>query len=158
MYRKLTLTLLAIVAATAMSWTAQAGVVNVWGERFNLNTINDFYDGLAGHSSSIISGQLDSNDLSGVDLLWAVQPSNSYTAAEIASMSAYLAGGGRIAFMGEHGSFAPNENNRINTALSALGANISITNNTLDGGDRDATRAGGQILNHSLTTGVDTYN
>jgi hypothetical protein len=60
--------------------------------------------------------------------------------------------------MGEHGTFAPNENNRITAAISALGGNISINNITLDGGFHDATVGNGQILNHPLTTGVNTYN
>lgn len=61
--------------------------------------------------------------LSGVNLLWATQPSNNYTAAELNVMSNFLAGGGRIAFMGEHGGngFSVEENNRINAAISALG-------------------------------------
>lgn len=142
----------------AFSTTASAGIVNVWGERFSLGVIDSFYDGLAGHSSSIITGDLDTNDLSSTDLLWAVQPANAYTNAELNSMATYLSNGGRIAFMGEHGSFAPNENNRINTALAFLGSSMSIQNTVEDGGRRLATRAGGQILNHSLTTGVNTYD
>ncbi len=148
---------LSLAALILLSTNASAGVVNVWGERFNLNVINNFYDGLAGHSSSIITGSLDSNDLSGVDLLWAVQPSNGYTATELTTMSTYLSNGGRIAFMGEHGSYAPNENNRINAALSFLGAEMEIMNSTEDGGWHMATKGNGQILDHSLTAGVDSY-
>jgi len=145
---------------TVSSLNAYAGIVNVWGEMKNGNNthINTFYDNLSGHSSTSISGQLNTNDLSGVDLLWATQPGDAYTIDELDSMATYLSGGGRIAFMGEHGSFTPDQNIRINEALSYLGAGMEIENSILDGGYRDATTAGGQILDHSLTAGVDTYN
>jgi hypothetical protein len=136
---------------------AHAGVVTVWGERFNLNIINNFYDGLVGHSSSIATGQLNTVDLSNTDLLWAVQPADDYTAAELNAMADFLADGGRIAFLGEHGGFAPSENNRINTALGFLGSTITITNNALSCGFRSAEKATGEIKNHTLTAGVDTY-
>ncbi|WP_052155008.1 PEP-CTERM sorting domain-containing protein [Aliiglaciecola lipolytica] len=151
--------IVAVVTSSALltSMFTQAGVVTVWGERYNISTINTFYNGLAGHSSSIANGQLDTVDLSSTDLLWAVQPADSYTANELSTMSSFLSGGGRIAFMGEHGNFAPSENNNINAALAALGADISINNVVLDGGFRSASVGDGQILSHPLTQGVDTY-
>jgi hypothetical protein len=133
------------------------GVVTVWGERFDLNIINNFYN-TQGHTSSILVGTLDTHDLSGVNLLWAVQPGDAYTAAELNTMQTFLADGGRIAFMGEHGTFAPSENDRINAALSFLGADLSITNLLLDPGFRNATKLNGQIKDFFLTEGVNTYN
>ena len=144
---------LSILGATV----ANAGVVNVWGERYSLSVIINFYNGLVGHSSAIVTGQLNTINLAGVNLLWAVQPADAYTSAELTTMSNFLAGGGRIAFMGEHGSFAPNENLRINAALTALGSTISINNVILDSGFRSASVGDGQILSHALTTGVNTY-
>lgn len=144
----------------ALSSQAQSGVVVVWGEAlggFSLSTVNNFYNGLSGHSSSIASGTLDTVNLSGVNLLWATQPADAYTAAELNTMASFLAGGGRIAFMGEHGTFAPAQNTRINTALSFLGSTISINNVILDSGFRSASVGDGQILSHALTTGVNTY-
>lgn len=144
----------------ALSSQAQSGVVVVWGEAlsgFSQSTINNFYNGLSGHSSSIASGTLDTVNLSGVNLLWATQPADAYTAAELNTMASFLAGGGRIAFMGEHGTFAPEQNTRINTALSSLGSTISINNVILDSGFRSASVGDGQILSHPLTTGVNTY-
>lgn len=142
------------------SSTANAGVVTVWGEAlggFNPNTINNFYNSLDGHSSSIATGTLDTVNLSGVNLLWATQPGDDYTAAELNAMSTFLGGGGRIAFMGEHGSFGAAQNTRINTALNVLGSTISINNVILDSGFRTASVVNGQILSHPLTTGVNTY-
>lgn len=146
-----------VTTTLTVSSIANAGMVTVWGERYNLNNINNFYDGLADHSSSIAAGNLDTVDLSGTDLLWAVQPANAYTADELNTMSSFLAGGGRIAFMGEHGSFTPTENDNINSALTALGADISINNTILDTGFRTASVGDGQILAHPLTQGVNSY-
>lgn len=152
----------ALVAAVGVmaALSSQAGVVTVWGEvrpQNSLERISNFYDGLAAHSSSVASGTLDTVNLSGVNLLWAVQPADAYTGAELAVMANFLSGGGRIAFMGEHGSFAPNENIRINAALSFLGSSIQIVNQLVDGGFRTASVADGQIKAHTLTAGVSTY-
>ncbi|MDP2783262.1 MAG: PEP-CTERM sorting domain-containing protein [Sulfurimicrobium sp.] len=159
---KLKLSGLALAIAILGSSPVNAGVVKVWGEApygLSHSVMNNFYNGLSGHSSSIATGTLDTVNLSGVNLLWATQPSNAYTSAELTTMGNFLAGGGRIAFMGEHGSgLAVDENNRINAALSALGGTITIhNNNALDGGFRSAGVGDGQILSHALTAGVNTY-
>jgi len=135
---------------------ATASTVGVWGERYDLNVINNFYNGLGGGiTSSIIGSPLD---VTGVKLLWAVQPADAYTIAEINTMQTFLAGGGRIAFMGEHGGYAPAENARITAAIASLGGHISINLDYPDSGFHDATVGNGQILSHSLTAGVNTYN
>jgi hypothetical protein len=144
-----------ISSANAMTTTSNVGV---WGDRYSLSVINNFYNTLSGVSSTILSGTLDTNDLTGISLLWAVQPADSYTAAELNKMQTFLAGGGRIAFMGEHGSFAPDENARITAAIAALGGHITINVDFPDSGFHDATVANGQILSHPLTQGVNTYN
>jgi PEP-CTERM motif len=147
---------LLISAAAVLSMSAQAAVVTVWGDAMT-SPVNNFYDGLAAHSSSIATGQLDTVNLGGVSLLWAIQPADAYTAAELNTMAAYLAGGGRIAFMGEHGGYTPLQNTRINTALSFLGATIQIQNTVVDGGFRTASVGDGQIKANALTAGVNTY-
>lgn len=139
---------------------ASAGVVKVFGDSpfgFNKNNVNDFYNGLPGHSSTVASGTLDTVNLTGVNLLWASQPTSAYTSAELNTMASFLSSGGRIAFLGEHGTIAPDENNRINTALNFLGSTISINNVVLDGNFRSASVGDGQILSHPLTTGVISY-
>jgi hypothetical protein len=160
MFKKNFLASAALAVALAFgTGAANAGVVTVWGETrvFDLNIINNFYDGLADHSSSLATGTLDTVNLSGVNLLWATQPADAYTTAELNTMSSFLSGGGRIAFMGEHGLFSPDENTRINSALSFLGSTITINNTVLDGGFRTASVGNGQILSHPLTNGVNTY-
>ena len=135
--------------------------VAVFGDRYDISTISSFYDGLADTDANIISS-LDSANLTGKQLLWAVQPASSYTATELSALSGYLSNGGRIAFMGEHGTYAPTENNNINLAINSLGGNIKIENTLEDAGFRDANRtgagSGGKILSHPLTNGVNTYN
>ncbi|MBT3879117.1 MAG: hypothetical protein HOI47_15885 [Candidatus Scalindua sp.] len=141
--------------------TGSGDTVNVFGDKFDLNTINDFYKSQLGVTSTILpaEGDLNTYNLTGVDLLWAVQPGNDYTLAELNTMQSFLDDGGRIMFMGEHGTFAPAENTRIGSAISSLGGNMSITNTVKDGGFHDATSANGQILpNKTLTDGVNTYN
>ncbi len=153
--------ILTAAALTVASFTAaQAGTVAVFGEQlsgFSKTTVNNFYNGLAGHSSSLISS-ITGGELAGVDLLWATQPSDSYSAAEVAAMSSFLSGGGRIAFMGEHGTFGASQNTRINAALSSLGSTMSINNLLVDRNRREATVADGQILSHPLLNGVNTYD
>ncbi len=151
----------ALALALMVSATANAGVVKVWGEAITSTVtpavISNFYNTLAGHSSSVATGTLDTVNLTGVNLLWATQPADAYTVAELNKMKSFLAGGGRIAFMGEHGTIAPQQNNRINTALVALGSTIQINNVILDGGFRSASKNDGQILQHALTEGVNFY-
>jgi hypothetical protein len=161
--QKLMQLLLAPMLVLGISNLARADVVNVWGLGNYAGgvgiPINNFYDSLADHSSTIITGSLDSNDLTGVSLLWVIQPLIALTPAEISTLSDFLTTGGRIAFMGEHGSgLAIQENNNISAAVTALGGNMTILNNSaLDSGFHTATRVGGQILDHTLTIGVDTY-
>jgi len=157
---KLRLIALATVLTLSFATTARAASITVWGESlsgFSLSTINNFYNSLAGHTSTIANGTLDTVNLSGVSLLWATQPADAYTAAELNAMANFLASGGRIAFLGEHGTFAPSENIRINAALAFLGADITINNLLHDSGFRSASVGDGQILAHPLTTGVDSY-
>lgn len=122
----------------------------------NPSNINSFYNDLTGVTSSFLT-EISDSSLAGVNLLWELQPENAYTLDELDAMSNFLAGGGRIAFMGEHGTYAPDENININSALSFLGATFSIQNLLIDSGFRTATRDNGQILEHPLTTGVDSY-
>ena len=135
---------------------ASASNVGVWGDKFNLSVINNFYT-VEGYTSSILS-EINNTNLSNIDLLWAVQPADAYTNDELNYMANFLAGGGRIAFMGEHGGYAPNENIRINAALASLGSGMSIINNYPDAGFHNATVGNGQILSHPLTAGVNVYN
>jgi len=150
----------AVATITLCSLNASAGMINVWGEIIGGNNshINSFYDELSPHTSVNINGSLDSNNLNGVDLLWVTSPADDYTLAELHTMADYLTTGGRIAFMGEHGDWSPAQNLRINTALTFLGSSMEILNRMLDATFHDATKVNGQILDHALTAGVNTFN
>ncbi len=55
-------------------------------------------------------------------------------------------------------NFVTRVGNRISAAISSLGGNISITNDTMDSGFANATVANGQIRSKILTDGVDQFN
>ena len=150
--------LIALAIASVGSQSATAGVAAIWSDAYSPSIINNFYNSLPSDSSSIVSGDLNTINLSGVNLLWAIQPSNAYTSAELNTMASFLSGGGRIAFMGEHGGYMPLQNNFINTALSFLGANIQIVNVMHDPDWHSATVGDGQILTNPLTVGVNSYH
>ncbi len=157
--KKFALSLIAagITLASSAAMSAGSRDVAVYGDRFGLNVINNFYDNLTGADSNII-GSLTAGNLAGVELLWAVQPAAAYSAGDITVMKNFMNSGGRIAFMGEHGAFAPQENARIAAAVTALGGNININVDFPDAGFHDATVGNGQILVDPLTVGVNTYN
>lgn len=136
---------------------AAAHNVAVYGNRYNISNIDSFYDGIADTNSEVISS-LSSSNLAGVQLLWAVQPAQDYSSADITVMKEFMNSGGRIAFMGEHGNYAPSENARIASAVSALGGSIGINTDMPDAGSHQATVSNGQVLSNSLTAGVNTYD
>lgn len=147
----------------ALGQSAWAGDVAVFGETpFGANRAGllNVYNSNPGDTATNI-GSIDAASLAGIELLWLLQPSLPYTAGQISTLNGFLGGGSRIAFLGEHGSIAPTQNNNISAAIAALGGNIVINNIVLDGGFRVANRtgvgSGGTILTHSLTTGVDQY-
>ena len=151
---------LGVLLTLVLNSHVNAGVVTVWGEEVNPGPkalINNFYNSLPGNSSSLATGDLTTVDLTATNLLWATQPADDYTPAELAKMASFVASGGRIAFMGEHGLYSPSQNLRINAALAFLGSGISINNVALDAGTRTASVADSQILAHPLLTGVLTY-
>jgi len=143
-------------------WCAvQARVVTVWGNTVGQDArgwINDFYNSLPGQRSSVAPDSLLSDvDLSTTDLLWITQPADNYTDAELRTMAAFVAAGGRIAFLGEYSPTAAKENARIDSALAFLGCTISINDSICDPGMQSVSVADGQILSHPLTAGVNTF-
>ena len=109
-------TVLALAILSVLCSYIHAGVVTVWGDVLNLNEdvrtwINSFYNSLPGHSSSIAADSLlTAVDLTTTDLLWITQPADNYTIAELREMAAFIAAGGRIAFLGEYCPVAREEN------------------------------------------------
>jgi hypothetical protein len=117
---------------------------------------NDYYNSLAGVTSSIVSGTITGTMLAGVDLFFSVLPNDSYIASEISAMATYLFGGGSIFFIGDHGDATATENGRINAALASLGSSMFIVNAVLDSGFHVAT--GTQIAADPFNSGVSTFS
>ena len=121
-------------------------------------SINTFYNGVGGVSSSILSSGTTITDasLAGSDLFISILPENNYMVSEISAMSSFLTGGGSIFFIGDNGSVDVN-NSIINDALLDLGSSMSILlGTTFDGGFHLAT--GSQIATDPLTAGVTEFS
>ena len=161
--KKLLIPLLLAAGLTTTGAPAVAGDMVLFGTSpfgANISGLVGLYENGPDHTGAIISALSDA-DLAGKELLWLIQPSNPYAPGQLGVLSNYLGAGGRIAFLGEHGTLAPTQNNNISAAIAALGGHISILNNIEDSGFRTANRTGagngGRILDHPLTTGVDQY-
>ena len=124
------------------------------------NSINDYYNGLGGVSSSLFSGTITDSTLGGVDLFLSILPSNSYSVSEIGALQNFLGGGGTLFLLGENSGFST-QNSRINTLLTALGSSMSLGNVTLDAGfnttsniDADPLNTGVSDFTYAATTNV----
>ena len=128
------------------------------GTQLFTENVNNFYTGIAGVSSSIISSALTITDalLAGSDLFVSILPENAYTASEISAMSSFLSGGGSVFFIGENSYFDTN-NAFINDALLGLGSSMSLLEGTVfDSGFHTAT--GDKIATDPLTAGVTEFS
>lgn len=144
--------LLFVIFTGGAAW---AGSVAVTGNFFDLTTIEDFYHDLG--QTTKTGSSVGTLNLDDVSLLWAVQPAFPYQLGDLVAMQSLLNRGGRIVFMGEHGGYRPKENLRLNNAISFLGGHITIQNLSPDPDFRVAAKDDGQILDHPLTVGVDTF-
>ena len=118
--------------------------------------VRNFYNSLSGVTAHQIIGSVTVANLAGMDLFVAPTPDDAFTAAEIAAMKNFIGGGGSIFFLGEHSSFSA-QNAYINSALTGLNSNLSITDDFLDCGTfRTAT--GSQIASDPFTFGVQTFS
>ncbi|MEM7754039.1 MAG: hypothetical protein AAF297_00205 [Planctomycetota bacterium] len=121
--------------------------------------VNTFYNSLSGVNSSTLNAAdpLDAPAIDDVDLLFVALPSRSFDAQEISLLLSYLAGGGDLFFVAEHGAFDFQANARINETLGALGSDLRVLSTFDDAGALAATTANGQILDRPVTDGVDTF-
>jgi hypothetical protein len=121
--------------------------------------IGGFYNGSYGgppSSAAYISGDLSTQDFTGAKLLWAL-PADDFTVDEMATLSAFLNGGGRIGFLGEWYGVAGARNGSINAAVATLGGHISIDSTYADNGyPHYAYRSNGKILDDPFTVGVNS--
>jgi hypothetical protein len=115
--------------------------------------VNQFYNGLDGKTSTVISGTISS--LAGYNLLVVPLPDHAFTSGEITVLRDFLAAGNSVFFLGENDSFTL-ENPNINNDLTALGSTIQIVPASFDAGWHTAT--GSQIALDPFTTGVSHFS
>ena len=116
--------------------------------------LNDFYNGLDGVSSSIVSAPITNSTFSGVNLFVSSLPTQVFSQGAISFMSSFLDTGGAIMFLGDWGDTTGNA--AINDALINLGSTMRLLGTTVDLHWHTAT--GDQIATDPLTTGVSTLS
>ena len=116
--------------------------------------VNQFYNGLSGKSSTVISGSISS--LAGYNLLVAPLPDHAFTSSEITVLKNFLNGGSSIFFLGENNdSTFTAANAYINSDLAGLGSSMQIVPNLFDSGFHSAT--GSHIATDPYTAGVSHF-
>ena len=116
------------------------------------NNLSNFYDSLAGVSSSYVGDIVVSAALlSGVDLFVSGLFSGGLNAGEVAALNSFLASGGTALLMGEYVTPLPN----INNTLVALGSGMSLYGDLTPIGTFFAT--GSQIAADPYTSGVNSF-
>ena len=90
-----------------------------------------------------------------VIIMWL--PTVSFTPAEINALKSFASQGGRIVYVGEHGSFYSQAGFSVeNSLLSNLGSGISVTPDFIDCGRQVASAT--QIRTHQITNGLTTLD
>ena len=150
------LALLAVVLPGAPAWSVD---VVVFDEDSYGGPIGGFYSGLYGGPPTTAAYVTEVTDasLAGSRLLWAL-PANDFTTEELDAMAAFLAGGGRIGFLGEWYGFATARDVSITGAVASLGGHMSIATYFADGSyPFYAYRADGRIADDPFTDGVSSF-
>ena len=112
--------------------------------------LSDYYDGLAGVSSTyVFSGEITGALLSGVNLFVSSLYGGSLSASEVSVLSAFLNGGGTVMLMGEY--TAPFTS--INAALASLGSAMQL----FGAGDEPSGTYQAIVLSDPLTAGVSKF-
>lgn len=101
---------------------------------------NDFYNGLGGVSSTILTGTLTGGDLAGLDMLLLPAPDDNFLVSELTAIVDFVNGGGTLYVAGE-AVFGAAVNSRVNAVLAALGSSMSVDNSVLDIGPQVASGA-----------------
>jgi hypothetical protein len=119
-----------------------------------------FYTGILGVTVDTTTTTFTASDLAGANLLISEVPLSAYTPSEITLMKGFLSAGNTVFFIGEWGLAGFPEgmagNGFINTALSSLGAGLSLVN--ADDDPIAALAVGSQIAKNPLTAGVNSFS
>lgn len=148
----------AFLVLVAMALPASSTDVVVFDEAAYGGPIGAFYSGSFGGppASAAYVSEVTAQSLAGAQLFWAL-PADDFTPDEIEAMASFLAGGGRIAFLGEWYGFAGPRDASINGAVAALGGHIEIATTYADSGyPHYALRSNGRIVEDAFTAGVDS--
>jgi len=122
---------------------------------FTGSEISAFYSTLAGVTSTLLDAgaTVTAADLAGKNLFLAPDP-DAFTAAEIATIGAFVGSGGSLYIMGD-GSL-PSSSADINALLVGIGSSLSLGSTNFDEGDQTA--SGPEIVPNALTSGVLSFN
>jgi hypothetical protein len=117
--------------------------------------INNFFNSIAGVTSSLFSGTITPATLAGKDLFFEIVPNDAFTAGEIAAVNSFVTGGGTIVFLGENGQNFGAADDRINFDLAALGSSLSLLKTTFDSSFHTAGPS--RIASDPYTSGVTSF-
>lgn len=121
---------------------------------------NDFYNGLADVTSTVLDGAVTASFLDNIDLFVAPRPLDQFATSEITALNDFYLAGGSIFFLGDY--FGPNSpsgstrNGYINEVLASLGSSLSIVDD-LFGVLADPITGSG-IASDPLTNGVSRFS
>ena len=150
---------LAAAVTLTVGSAAQASVVLIQqGSVADANTLNSFYNGLSGVSSSILSSgaALDAATLSSVDLFTGIMPTDSYSSREITAVSNFVGSGGTAFFLTENAGFTT-AINTVNAMLTGMGSSMSVVGDFEDPGCSLVTASGAQLAGQT-TSGVSSFS
>lgn len=120
-------------------------------------TVNTFYNGLPGVTSTDFTGTITPTLLAGANLFVAEVPSSTFTPGETAALQSFSTGGGTIFFLGDGSDYAAVPNSNINAALTSLGSSLQLVNDTIDPVTYHMI-TGSNIAANPLTAGVASFS
>lgn len=117
------------------------------------STLTYYQNTFAGQSTNLLSHGFTAATLSGASLVIS-NGAASFSQSELAALTSYVNGGGRLLLGTEAGVFFPNSINAANQAYAALGSSIRNDLGAYDGGNHVTTN----IANSPFTAGVHTIS
>jgi hypothetical protein len=117
-------------------------------------SLSVFYGDIEGVSVTHNTGDITTESLLGVDLLFSGTPYNAYNAAEVSALSFFLDQGGTFFLYGDAGS-SNSVRGYINDLLADLGSSMTIDCCAENPSSNIA--SGAQIVNDPLTQGVSRF-
>jgi hypothetical protein len=106
-----------------------------YGSAGNTDTeVNNFYNSLAGKTSTLVSGTVTAATLAGANLFVVPLPDDNFSAGEVTAILGFLNGGGTLFLLGENNNVVFNTpNGAINQLLNDLGSTMDLVPAALSG-------------------------